>query len=60
MDFAMTNIDTEIDKLALWDFKVTKGASVLSKTSTKEASIGIARAIAAKLGSSVYDMQLLI
>ena len=25
MDFAMTNIDTEIDKLALWDFKVTKG-----------------------------------
>ena len=41
------------------DFKVTKGASVLSKTSTKEASIGIARAIAAKLGSSVYDMQLL-
>ena len=25
MDFAMTNIDTEVDKLALWDFKVTKG-----------------------------------
>ena len=25
MDFAMTNIDTEYDKLALWDFKVTKG-----------------------------------
>lgn len=25
MDFAMTNIDTEIDRLALWDFKVTKG-----------------------------------
>ena len=25
MDFAMTNIDTEIDKLALWDFKITKG-----------------------------------
>lgn len=25
MDFAMTNIDTEVDKLALWDFKVTNG-----------------------------------
>ena len=25
MDFAMTNIDTEEDALALWDFKVTKG-----------------------------------
>lgn len=25
MDFAMTNIDTELDKLALWDFKVTNG-----------------------------------
>lgn len=25
MDFAMTNIDTEIDRLALWDFKVKKG-----------------------------------
>lgn len=25
MDFAMTNIDTEIDKLALWDFKVKDG-----------------------------------
>jgi hypothetical protein len=25
MDFAMTNIDTEVDRLALWDFKVTNG-----------------------------------
>lgn len=25
MDFAMTNIDTEVDNLALWDFKVTNG-----------------------------------
>lgn len=25
MDFAMTNIDTEVDRLTLWDFKVTKG-----------------------------------
>lgn len=25
MDFAMTNVDTEHDKLALWDFKVTNG-----------------------------------
>lgn len=25
MDFAMTNIDTEVDALALWDFKVTNG-----------------------------------
>ena len=25
MDFAMTNIDTEDDKLALWDFKVKDG-----------------------------------
>lgn len=25
MDFAMVNIDTEVDKLALWDFKVIKG-----------------------------------
>lgn len=25
MDFAMTNIDTEVDKLALWDFKVKNG-----------------------------------
>ena len=25
MDFAMTNIDTEVDKLALWDFKITNG-----------------------------------
>ena len=25
MDFAMTNIDTEIEKQVLWDFKVTKG-----------------------------------
>ena len=25
MDFAMTNIDTELDRLALWDFKVTHG-----------------------------------
>ena len=25
MDFAMTNIDTELDKLALWDFKITNG-----------------------------------
>jgi len=25
MDFAMTNIDTENDSLALWDFKVKKG-----------------------------------
>ncbi len=25
MDFAMTNIDTEEDTLALWDFKITKG-----------------------------------
>lgn len=25
MDFAMSNIDTEEDTLALWDFKVTKG-----------------------------------
>lgn len=28
MDFAMTNIDTEYDKLALWDFKVAKGRLV--------------------------------
>ena len=41
------------------DFKVTKDSSVLSKTSTAEASIGIARAIAAELGSALYDMQLL-
>ena len=25
MDFAMTNVDTEINKQVLWDFKVTKG-----------------------------------
>ncbi len=25
MDFAMTNIDTEVDRLALWDFKVKNG-----------------------------------
>lgn len=25
MDFAMTNIDTEVDRLALWDFKVKDG-----------------------------------
>jgi len=25
MDFAMTNIDTEVDRLALWDFKITNG-----------------------------------
>lgn len=25
MDFAMTNIDTETDELALWDFKVKDG-----------------------------------
>ena len=25
MDFAMTNIDTEIEKQVLWDFKVTNG-----------------------------------
>lgn len=25
MDFAMINIDTEVDKFALWDFKITKG-----------------------------------
>lgn len=25
MDFAITNIDTELDKLALWDFKITNG-----------------------------------
>lgn len=25
MDFAMTKIDTELDELALWDFKVTNG-----------------------------------
>lgn len=25
MDFAMTNIDTETDKLALWDFKIKDG-----------------------------------
>lgn len=25
MDFAMINIDTEYDELALWDFKVTNG-----------------------------------
>lgn len=41
------------------DFKVTKGDSILSKTSSAEASIGIARAIAAELGSALYDMQLL-
>lgn len=25
MDFAMTNVDTELDKQVLWDFKVTNG-----------------------------------
>ena len=25
MDFAMTNIDTEVDELALWDFKIVNG-----------------------------------
>lgn len=25
MDFAMTNIDTEVNELALWDFKITNG-----------------------------------
>lgn len=25
MDFAMTNIDTETDKLAMWDFKIKDG-----------------------------------
>ena len=25
MDFAMINIDTEVDRFALWDFKITKG-----------------------------------
>ena len=28
MDFAMTNIDTEVDDLVLWDFKVVKGILV--------------------------------
>ena len=41
------------------DFHVMKGATELSKTSSAAASIGIARAIAADLGSGFYDMQLL-
>lgn len=45
------------------DFKVPNNSNPptadLSFTSSKEASIGIARSIAAKVGSSLYDMQLL-
>ena len=36
MDFAMTNIDTEVDRLALWDFKVTKG--ILQTVDNNEAT----------------------
>ena len=43
------------------DFKIRNEADTgdLTFTSSKEASIGIARSIAAKLGDAVYDVQLL-
>ena len=45
MDFAMVNIDTELDNLVLWDFKVTNGIlqvvdyneAMLKETTAKKA-----------------------